>query len=201
MAEALESIKTAAARIEAAAGHVEGAAAKIEQASVGAQAAMANIESASQDVKEITSTAATTVRKATGGKPALPRVKGAVDLQYLPGPEQWWTEANVDMIWGVSSLRLGATDIGENTGLNLQLGRAVGAGRLRLGVVESKPGIGYDRPLGGLGLSLDLYDPNDLRGNLFLEQPLGGGYSLVGGVRSAFDDEDETGALGLRVRR
>jgi len=204
MTEMLDSLKGAAARVETAAGHVESAAANIEKASHGAEATMENIHSASRDVKEMTSTGAAAVRKATGGKPSLPSVRGAVDMQYLPRPGRWWTEANFDVLAGSSMLRLGATDIGEDTGLNLQVGRLTGDGTLRAGLMQSKPGIGYDRQAYGVGVSVELFDPNHLKGNLLLEHHLGGnleGYSLVGGLRGAFDSEEETGALGVRLRR
>ena len=201
--ETVASLRATAARMDAAGGHVERAADNIEQATVGATTAAANIDAASMDVKTMTSSALTAVQKVTGGarKPALPTVKGAVDLQYLPRPERWWTEANVEVVVGRQSLRLGATDIGENTGLNLQLGRPLGAGTLRVGLVQSKPGVGYDQAFDGLGHSLDLYDPNHLKGNLLLERPIGNNYSLVGGLRSAFDSDEETAAVGIRVRR
>jgi len=201
LAEAAKSLHNTAARIDATGAHVQRATDNIEQASVGAKDAMANLRSASEDVKSMTSTTAAKMRKVMGGKPALPAVKGSLDLQYLPRAERWWTEANVDVGLGTGSLRLGAADIGVDTRLNLQWGQPQGPGTLRLGLVQSKPGIGYDQAWPDWGLSLDLYDPNHLKGNLILERPLNRNYSLVGGLRNAGDDREETAAVGVRVRR
>jgi len=100
------------------------------------------------------------------------KVRTALDLQYGPR-DAWRGDVNVDVLPSPDSrnfYRLGVRDVGDNNHLNLQAGRELGGGqRLRVGLIDSELGVGYDRALGPrLGLEADLFRPDkpelDLRG-------------------------------------
>jgi len=164
-----------------------------------------NIEAASAQAKEAAESANRFIQRYTGGKEGkgpklsfLPEVAPQVDVQYLGRDSHWWTEANLDLTWTDRLFRLGVADIGESDRLNLQLGRA-GRHTYRLGVVQSKAGVGMDWPWLGGTWSLDLFDPNDPRANLISAWPLADDFSLTAGVREA--GQHPTAAVGVRWRR
>ncbi|MDL2280608.1 MlaD family protein [Selenomonadales bacterium OttesenSCG-928-I06] len=59
---------------------------------------------------------------------------------------------------------IGVSDIGEDNNFNLQYGRGYPNWAQRIGVIESKFGVGLDyKVIDKLQLSFDLYDPNDVK--------------------------------------
>lgn len=199
-----DNIRAASARLTTIADTIERAAQNIESTSRNFETASENVVGASGEAREAAARVNQFIGKATGAGPGklklnLPRVSGRVDLQYLPRDSRWWTEANLDLALGGRLLRAGVADIGEGNKLNLQAGLLQGDRRLRLGVIQAKPGLGYDWPLWGADWSLDLFDPNDPRFNLLSAWPVGDGYSVTAGVRNALQHPEA--AVGVRLGR
>ncbi len=97
--------------------------------------------------------------------------------------------------------RAGLVDIGESTGLNLQLGEILNRNSaLRYGLYDSRLGIGYDRLLNdNLALQLDLYRPNDLRLETKLRYDFSPEFGAWVGVEDLFGDGDAM--LGIQYRK
>lgn len=70
-------------------------------------------------------------------------------------------------------LRLGIDDIGEGSNVNIQLAERQRLGVLRYGLVRSRLGLGFDlgRPHRAT-LSVDIFDPNQLRADVLADVPL-----------------------------
>ena len=94
---------------------------------------------------------------------------------------------------------VGVTHIGENEKLNLQMGKKNGSFASRAGIMEGKAGIGFDANTDGpLKLSVDVYDPNDVRYKLRSEFKLAPDVYLVG-QRTKPDSAGESGSyVGIR---
>lgn len=126
-----------------------------------------------------------------------PQVSGSLDLEYITGLNDAWIEGNVNLDFGNRLMRLGLTDVGGADKLNLQLGTHRGKSLLRLGLIQSELGVGYDAVLGRrFSLGADLFDPHQLRLNLLGYYTVRDGYDLVLGRR----DVDNEGHLTLGVR-
>jgi phospholipid/cholesterol/gamma-HCH transport system substrate-binding protein len=107
---------------------------------------------------------------------------------YSPKAGRSFSTANVDFNYPTMSqrfLRLGVDDIGEETGVNAQVGERMRLGAIRYGLVRSRLGIGFDyRPRGRAGVSVDLFNPNSLRADVMGDVPLANSdWSLMMGVR------------------
>lgn len=116
-------------------------------------------------------------------------VTAAVDVQ-VGDHEAWRSDVNIDLRPYRESrtfYRLGVRDVGDTNQLNLQHGRDLGDGqRLRLGLIDSELGVGYDRSLGDrIALEADLYRPDkpelDLRAVYHYNET----YDLLFGVDNA----------------
>ncbi len=108
------------------------------------------------------------------------------------GKSNFRSDLNFDYRFHANMIRAGVTDIGQDTGLNLQYGNRVADNVwLRYGVVQSQAGVGADWLLSpDLRLSAELFDPNTLRLNALAEykvRPLGDSWWLTGGVYNVFD--------------
>jgi ABC-type transporter Mla subunit MlaD len=182
--DATESIRQAGEQIRTATANANSAVESIKEASQDAPAITGNIRDASQnlrdasvDVKEMSHDAKSKVGEITGraAKAAevikeLPTIGTGVDFgtQYLTRNGRWWIDTNLDFKAKDRLLRVGVADLGETNRFNLQAGQSLGPGRLRYGVVQSEVGAGYDWPLTPwLTVSAEVFDPNDLRANVF----------------------------------
>ncbi|MBI2843228.1 MAG: MCE family protein [Armatimonadetes bacterium] len=97
--------------------------------------------------------------------------------------------------------RVGLFDLGENTRLNLQLGKILDSrSAFRYGLYASRIGVGYDRRLDrDIDLQLDLFRPNDPRLEAKLRYDFSPDFGAWIGVEDVFG---EGGALfGLQYRR
>jgi phospholipid/cholesterol/gamma-HCH transport system substrate-binding protein len=100
-------------------------------------------------------------------------------------------------------LRLGIDDIGEDSAADFQLGETWRRGTLRYGLVRSRLGLGLDFPLPRQGnVSVDLFDPNDLRVDILGDVPLVSGRGDLGisaGIRDL--GAESLFVAGVRMRR
>lgn len=164
--------------------------------------AIVNMKDSSRNVKEATAHAKEVMAKVR--KISKTKVTPTFDLLYMPEPDRWWGEANLDLQWGSPDfLRLGVADIGETDRVNLQWGRWYrDRYAVRLGVIQSKLGIGWEGRLADQwGLSLDVFDPNRVRANLMAQYYFRNpeGLAATIGVRNLF--RENYFAAGVRIRR
>jgi phospholipid/cholesterol/gamma-HCH transport system substrate-binding protein len=135
----------------------------------------------------------------------FPEVKAELRMLYAGEDSRSIATANVDLIPRSGKgrfLRLGVDDIGENSSAIAQMGEPSGRTTFRYGLYRSQLGLGWDLPLAGRSrLSLDLFDPNNLRADLLAQAPLGGrsDWSFLFGLRELLEDEQLV--VGARLTR
>ncbi|BBB91548.1 MAG TPA: MlaD family protein [Methylomusa anaerophila] len=94
---------------------------------------------------------------------------------------------------------IGVNDIGENDKFNFQVGKGSSSWSQRLGVIDSKAGVGIDAALNSqIKISLDLYDPNDLRFKLRTQYRLSPHTFLIGQADKTTGKDDRMTYFGLR---
>jgi phospholipid/cholesterol/gamma-HCH transport system substrate-binding protein len=130
-------------------------------------------------------------------------MRSTADLMYLTNPDRRWAELNLDFRRGSADFaRIGVADIGEFTRWNLQVGRPLGPGNVRLGLLQSKFGLGYDAWLSPrFGLTAEVFDPNDIRANLmgqYYFRPAPDGWAALLGLRDIGGDPRL--AIGVRLQ-
>lgn len=99
--------------------------------------------------------------------------------------------------------RLGAYDIGENTGVILQGGSVFGnANAFRYGLYDSRIGLGYDRRFSSRGLlSFDLFRPNDPNLEIRGTYGIGNNFGLYAGVQDIIDTSRRDVLVGVQYRK
>lgn len=94
---------------------------------------------------------------------------------------------------------LGVTGIGDGSKGNFQIGKGSEQLAGRAGVIESKVGVGVDTQLGKqLKLSLDVYDPNDVRVKLRTQYQLAPDTFLVGQTDNLNKSSEKSTYIGVR---
>lgn len=93
---------------------------------------------------------------------------------------------------------IGVTGFGDSSKGNLQLGKGDEEFAARAGIVESKVGMGVDTKLGKqLKLSVDVYDPNDVRVKLRTQYQLNPNTFLIGETDSINKAAEKRTYLGV----
>lgn len=94
---------------------------------------------------------------------------------------------------------IGVTGIGEGSKGNFQIGKGSEQFAGRAGVIESKVGLGVDTKLGEkLKLSVDVYDPNDVRVKLRTQYQLAPNTFIIGQTDSVNKQAEKTTYVGVR---
>ncbi|MBC8014985.1 MAG: MCE family protein [Sporomusaceae bacterium] len=94
---------------------------------------------------------------------------------------------------------IGVTGIGDGSKGNFQVGKGSEQFAGRAGVIESKVGMGIDTKLGEkLKLSVDVYDPNDVRVKLRSQYQLAPNTFIVGQTDSVNKQADKNTYIGVR---
>jgi phospholipid/cholesterol/gamma-HCH transport system substrate-binding protein len=133
-----------------------------------------------------------------------PEINAAFDVLHGPEADRTFSSARLDFKTSSQRfLRLGIDDIGEESDLNIQLGERQRIGVVRYGLVRSRLGFGLDFDLPReTTLSVDLFDPNDVRADLLADIPFILGRSdwgFLGGVRDIGDES--LLVAGIRLRK
>jgi len=133
-----------------------------------------------------------------------PEINARFDVLY--GPTAGRTYSTGDLYVSIHEnrfLRLGIDDIGESSAANLQIGERQGDRILRYGLFRSRLGVGADLRVGKHGmLSVDVFDPNNLRADVLLGLPILPGRTTVDFLLGARDLGDEgLFVAGARFRR
>lgn len=129
------------------------------------------------------------------------QVGGGVDLLYNPEERKYRTDLDLRLETSSRDFAvLGFSRLGEGTKTTLQLGKRNGATDVRAGLMDGKVGLGLDNHLSpDWTLSLDAYDPNDLRWKVRSQWRLAPQTWLVGQTDSAAKASRETTYLGVRT--
>ncbi len=133
-----------------------------------------------------------------------PEIDAAFDILYSGEDDRFFSSGRLDISTSKERfLRFGVEDIGEDSDVNIQLGERQRRAVLRYGLVRSTLGLGADFDLPrNITLSLDIFDPNDIRADLLADVPLVLGrsdWSILAGVRDIGDEERVVG--GIRLKR
>jgi phospholipid/cholesterol/gamma-HCH transport system substrate-binding protein len=93
------------------------------------------------------------------------KVEPGIDFLYSGGKDQWLTNFDLKVSTSPNQfLLLGVDDIGGADQTNLQLGSGNDVLTGRVGIIDSKVGIGLDSYINDQWkFSIDAYDPNDIR--------------------------------------
>lgn len=93
---------------------------------------------------------------------------------------------------------IGVNDIGQGSKANIQIGSGTDRLAGRAGVIDGKAGVGVDTGLGRqLKLSMDVYDPNDVRVKLRTQYQVAPDLFVVGQANNVNKDDDST-YFGIR---
>jgi len=122
-----------------------------------------------------------------------PEINARFDVLYGPAAGRIYSTGDLYVsIHENRFLRLGIDDIGESSSADIQLGERRGDHILRYGLIRSRLGVGADLRVGKHGmLSVDVFDPNDLRAVVLLALPVVPGRSNVDFLLGARDLGDE----------
>ena len=94
---------------------------------------------------------------------------------------------------------LGVSDIGEENKTNLQIGSGSDKFTGRFGLIDSKPGVGIDSKLNdAFKVSVDAYDPNDLRVKLKAQYEFAPDTFLISQTNNLNKSEERETFVGLR---
>lgn len=129
------------------------------------------------------------------------QTKAGVEAMYSGGESDWAVNADFRVYTDPNSfLLIGADDIGgEDSGTNLQVGTGNGYVTGRGGIVDDKVGVGVDVKAGEKGLlSVDAYDPDDLRVKVKGQYEISDGTYVVGQVKDINDSDDRKAYMGIR---
>jgi phospholipid/cholesterol/gamma-HCH transport system substrate-binding protein len=185
--EMISNLKTTSVRVEKMAAALEGVVTDPES---------------TRDIKATLKNAREASEKANKMLNTVSDVKTEVNTELLYNTDSGNYQSNADVRISTSPQDfavIGATHIGENTKVSLQIGKTNGSFAGRAGVIEGKAGVGFDANAAGpLSLSVDVYDPNDLRYKLRTQYQLAPDTFVVG-QRTKPDREGETGTyVGIR---
>lgn len=128
-------------------------------------------------------------------------VKPGVETLYSGGQSQWMVNADVKVYTDPNSfLLIGADDIGgDDSGTNLQVGTGNDVFTGRGGLIDDKVGVGVDLKAGEKAkISVDAYDPNDLRVKLKGQYEVANDTYLIGQIKDINNSDDRAAYVGLR---
>ena len=133
-----------------------------------------------------------------------PEINAAFDVLYSGDADRSFSSGRLDFQTTEERfLRIGVDDIGEESNVNFQIGDRQRRADIRYGLIRSCLGIGLDFGLPHeTTLSLDVFDPNDLRVDILADVPFVLGrsdWSVLLGARDLGDEELFLG--GIRLRR
>ena len=133
-----------------------------------------------------------------------PQIDAAFDVVYSSKADRWFSSGRLDIETQPNRfLRLGLDDIGEQGNVNVQLAERDNGRTVRYGLVRSRLGVGLDFNLPRrTTLSLDIFDPNDLRADITADIPVVPGradWSILLGARDI--GYEELFIAGARLKK
>ena len=188
MREMLHNMKNASARIESIATSLDGIASDPET-SRNIKATLRNAREASEKANRML------------GKFDSMKIGGDVDFFYNPEQRKYRTDIDFRLDTSEKDFALlGFSNLGEGTKTTLQMGRRNGDLDFRAGLMDSKLGLGVDNHLSKNWIvSVDAYDPNDLRWKVRSQWRIAPQTWLVGQTDSAGKNTRESTYVGVRT--
>lgn len=185
MREAIANLNSTSRRVEAMAAAMEGVVTDPETAN---------------DIRETLRNARGVSEKADRMLNRVSGVSAEASAEVLYGAHRYMTNADLKIHTSPSDfILLGVSDIGGDDKTNLQVGTGNDKLTGRAGILENKPGIGVDSYLNpALKVSLDAYDPNDLRMRLRAQYEFAPDTFLVGQTNDINKSGDRESFIGVR---
>lgn len=134
------------------------------------------------------------------GKVSNIKVNTGVEALYSGKDDDWMTNMDLQVNMNPNDFFLvGVDDIGEDNGFNAQVGKRSSSFGGRVGVIDSKAGVGLDAYAGDKWkFSVDAYDPNDLTLKLRTQYEVLPDTYLVGQMQDANKSDERATYVGVR---
>lgn len=183
---AIANLKTTSARVEKMAASLEGVVTDPQTA--------ADIKDTLHNAREVSAKANKMLSKVDSVS-----AQTGFEVLYNNDTNNYQTNANIKINTSPRDFAvIGVTDIGEGDKGNFQVGHGTEQFAGRAGVIDGEVGVGVDTRLGKqLKLSLDAYDPNDVRVKLRTQYEVAPDTFIVGQADNLNEDARST-SLGLR---
>ncbi|WP_346353601.1 MlaD family protein [Azotosporobacter soli] len=154
-----------------------------------------------KNIKETLRNARQASEKANKLLTKVENIKVQPGVEVLYNQESGKYSADLDVKINTSAENfavLGASNIGQGTKGNFQLGKENDKMAARAGIIDSQLGVGVDAKLGPMRLSVDAYDPNDIRLKLRAQYKIGENTYLVGERDAANKSDKRADFIGVR---
>lgn len=185
--EAIQNIKITSERVEKMAASLEGVVTDPET---------------SQNIKETLRNAREASDKANRMLTKVQSIKTETGFEVLYNPDSSKYKSNADIRINATPedfAVIGISDIGNDSKANIQIGKGTDKFAARAGVIEGQAGIGVDTRVGNeMRLSLDAYNPNDVRVKLRTQLKVAPETYLVGQTDSLNKNAEENTYVGIR---
>lgn len=156
----------------------------------------------SRNIKETLKNAREASEKANKMLSKVSDIKTETAIEVLQNKDSSRYSTNADLKISTSPndfAIVGASHIGDGTKANIQIGKTNGSFGTRAGVIEGKAGVGIDADVTkGMKLSLDVYDPNDVRVKLRTQFRVAPDTYIVGQTETLNKKPEETTYIGIR---
>jgi phospholipid/cholesterol/gamma-HCH transport system substrate-binding protein len=185
--EIIANLKTASARVEKIAASVENIVADPETAK--------NIKDTLRNTRSVSEKANKMLTKIEAV-----RVDTGFEILYNGHTGKYASNADIRINTSPTDFAvIGASKIGDNQQNNFQVGKGTARFSGRAGVIEGKAGVGADTMLSDrLRLSVDVYDPNDVRVKLRTQYEIAPHTFIVGQTDSINKQARHNTYVGLR---
>lgn len=181
--------------------HLKATSVKVEKMAAALEGVVTDPETA-RNIKETLKNAREASDKANKILTKVSSIKTETHFEVLHGTDNSLNRTNAGLRISTSPhdfAVIGATGIGDNTKANFQIGKGGDTFAGRFGIIEGKAGVGVDANVGSqLKLSLDAYDPNDVRVKLRTQYKLASGTYLVGETDALNKQQDKQTYVGVR---
>lgn len=185
--ETIQNLKTTSVRVEKMAASLEGIVTDPETAK--------NIKETLRNARSATEKADKMLTKVSSIS-----VKGGYEVMYNKDAGRYSTNADVKITTSPEDFAIvGASHIGDGSKGNFQIGKGGDSFAARAGIIDSKAGVGMDTQLGSqMRMSVDVYDPNDVRVKLRTQYQVAPDTFVVGQVDSINKSEEKSTYVGVR---
>lgn len=194
LSEAVHNINRMTRKLNATAQRIDNIAASMENVATDPKTAE-DLTKTIHNARELSDTAKKVLDKFKGTK-----LKFGVEEAYKGKEHDWTTNFDVQVKRPTGQFAvLGVTDIGETNKITAQIGRQRKNLAGRIGVAESRVGIGLDADVGKrVRLSLDAYDPNKVTLKARAQYKLDDDLYVFGQVNDFAKQDDRVTMFGIR---
>lgn len=128
------------------------------------------------------------------------KTETSAEVLYSAGAKEYKTNADIRINTSPNDfLLLGINDIGEGNKANVQVGSGNDKFASRVGLIDSKAGVGLDAKINNeFRMSVDAYDPNDLRVKLRAQYEVAPETFIVGETDSINKSQNRESFVGMR---